>query len=107
LEVAVFFLLRNHAHLEVTIEGLDQRGGSLGDLFINVLNFSLHGVQLLPEKLDQLVVLLQVTIGLASEVLPSVIKYLHHAEVTGCVRGILRILLGRVELAHAFIMLNI
>lgn len=94
MEVAVFLLLRNHAHLQVAIERLDQRGGSLSYLLVDVLNFGPHGVQLLPEQLDQLVVFLQVSIGLAGEVLPSGKRYVYHAEVSGCVCGILRILLG-------------
>ena len=101
MEVAVLLLLRNHAQLEVAIERLDQRSGGLGYLLVNVLNFGLHSVKLLSEQLDQFVVFLQVTISLAGQVLPSRIKYVHHAEVTGRVCGILRILLGRVELAHA------
>ena len=94
MKISIFFLLRYHAHLEVTVEGLDQGGGCLGDLLIDVVDLGLHGVQLLPKKLDQLVILLQVPVSLAGKILPSPREYVHHAEVASCVRGVLRILLG-------------
>lgn len=102
LKVPVFFLLWYHAHFESAVKGLDQGSGCLCDLLVDVVDLGLHGVEFLPEKLYQLMVLLQVPVSLASEVLPSRREYVHHAEVASCVRGVLRVLLGRLELAHGF-----
>lgn len=64
LEVVILLLLVYHAQLETAVEGLNERSGGCGDLLIYVVYFGLHGVQLLPEELDQLVILLKVLICL-------------------------------------------
>jgi hypothetical protein len=58
LKVTVFFLLGYHAQLETAVEGLDERGCSFCDFFVDVVDFSLHGVEFLSEELDELVVFL-------------------------------------------------
>ena len=65
LEVAILLLLGDHAQLQSSVQRLDKRSCGLRDLFVYILDFSPHGVQLLPKELDELVVLLQVLVGLA------------------------------------------
>lgn len=64
LEIVILFLLVDHAQLEAAVEGLDEWGRGGGDLFVDVVYFGLHRIQLLPEQLDQLMVLLQVFVRL-------------------------------------------
>lgn len=64
LEIVILFLLVDHAQFETAVEGLDEWGRGGGDFFVDVVYFGLHGIELLPEQLDQLVVLLQVLVRL-------------------------------------------
>lgn len=64
MEIVIFFLLVDHAQLETAVEGLNEWRRGRGDLLVDVVYFGLHRIQLLPEQLDQLVVLLQVLVRL-------------------------------------------
>ena len=69
LKIIILLFLINHAQLKRTVQRLHQRCRSRSNLLIYVIDLRPHAVQLLPEQLDQLVVLLQVLIRLASQVL--------------------------------------
>lgn len=69
LKIIILLFLIDHAELERTVERLHERCRSRGNFLIYVIDLSPHGVELLPEQLDQIVVLLQVLIRLASQAL--------------------------------------
>lgn len=69
LEVGVFLFLVNHAQLQAPVQGLHQWSGGVQYFVIAIANLIPHGVQVLTEKLDQLVVLLEVLVGLPDQVL--------------------------------------
>ena len=82
LEIVILLLLGDHAHLQTSVEAFDEGVGGVHDFVVGVFDFVLHGFEILPEKFNQLVVLLEVLVGLAHEVLD-------HAEVAGRVGGVL------------------
>lgn len=69
MKIIILLFLIDHAELERTVERLHERCRSRGNFLIYVIDLSPHGVELLPEQLDQIVVLLQVLIRLASQAL--------------------------------------
>lgn len=69
LEVAVLLLLTYHAQLQSSVQRLDEGSCRLNYLLVNILDLGLHRVQILPVQLDQLVVLLQILVGLPRQIL--------------------------------------
>lgn len=69
LEVDVLLLLVDHAQFQGAVQRLDKRPSGVHDLVVVILDLGLHALQLLPEELDQLVVLLQILVGLADQIL--------------------------------------
>lgn len=65
LEVVILLFLGYHAQLQSSVQRLHKRRCGLRDLLVYILDFGPHGVQLLTEELDQLVVLLQVLVCLS------------------------------------------
>lgn len=84
------------AHLELPRAGLDRRVHGVEDLLMVVLDTVLHQLQLLPERLDELVVLLQLLVCLPNQILPSSTIYLHQVQMPYCVAGALRRVLGEL-----------
>ena len=72
LEIVILLLLVYHSQFETTVEWLDQWGCCLHYFLVDVLNFSLHGVELLSVQLDQFVVLLEILVCLPGEILDRV-----------------------------------
>ena len=69
MKIIILLLLVDHAQLETAVQGLDKGGGGCGNFLVYVVDLVLHGVELLPEQLDQLVVLLKILVCLSSQVL--------------------------------------
>lgn len=44
LEVGILFLLRDHAHLQIAVERLNQRSSSFHYLLVDVVDLGPHGV---------------------------------------------------------------
>lgn len=64
LEVVVFLFLVDHAQLQTPVQRLDQWPRRIHYLIVAIRDLIPHGLELLPEQLDHLVVLLQVLVGL-------------------------------------------
>ena len=69
LEVGILFLLVDHAQLERPVECLDEGASGISNLIVGVLDFVAHALELLPEQLNQLVVLLQVLVSFPHQIL--------------------------------------
>lgn len=72
LEVRIFFLLVHHPQLQVAVQRFHQRPRCVHDLIVIIFYLILHCFQLLPEQLDQLVILLEILVSLAHEILTMI-----------------------------------
>ena len=52
LEVQVFLFLVQHSPFHFSVQGFHQRIGSVLNLLVGIIDFVLHGSELLPEKLN-------------------------------------------------------
>ena len=69
LEVVVLLLLVQHPHLQLPVQSLNQWHRGIGDLIVGVEYFGLKRLKVLSEEFDKFVVLLEVFVGLARQVL--------------------------------------
>lgn len=69
LEVVVLLFLVHHPHLQLSVEGLYQGHRSVTYLIVFVSYLRLEWLQILPEKFDEFVVLLQVFVCFSGEIL--------------------------------------
>ena len=58
LEVEVFLFLVEHSPLQLSIQGFHEWVGGILNFLVGIVDPILHGGELLPEKLNQLMVLL-------------------------------------------------